>query len=84
MNKKTNKQTNKQTNKKTKKQTNKQTNISVVFSYFALFWGYISFRLLVKLQAEQLRVHAHEISKLWQHLDQKHETHSKLETVSLT
>ena len=38
--------------------------------------------MLVKLQARQLSVHAHEISKLWQQLDEEREIRAKLQEVS--
>ena len=42
---------------------------------------FLTARSLVKLQAEQLRVHSHEVSKIWQRVDQERETRIKLEAV---
>ena len=40
-----------------------------------------STRSLVHLQAEQIRVHSHEVSKIWQRVDEERETRIKLEAV---
>lgn len=36
-------------------------------------------RFLVKLQAEELQVHAEELSKVWRQLDEERETRIRLE-----
>ena len=42
---------------------------------------FLTTRSLVRLQAKQLRVQSHEVSKIWQRVDQERETRIKLEAV---